>query len=80
LEQDEAQGLVCDFLSLDIPTPLPVGMYRRAYELAERYGRSTIYDTCYLALADLLSCDLLTLDRPLYNVACGDFPLLKLMG
>ena len=80
LEQDEAQGLVSDFLALDIPTPRPVGMYQRAYELAARYGRSTVYDTCYLALADLLSCELLTLDQPLYNVASGDFPLLRLMN
>ena len=77
---DEAQGLVMDFLALDIPTHRPVGLYQRAYELAARYRRSTVYDTSYLALAELLSCDLLTLDQRLYNVAVGDFPWIRLVA
>ena len=80
LEQDEAQGLVFDFLSLDIPTPRPVGMYQRAYELAARYGRSTVYDTCYLALAELFSCELLTLDQRLYHAVSRDFPSVILVA
>ena len=79
LAPGEAQDLVDDFLSLEIPTPQPAGMYARAYGLASRYRRSTVYDMCYLALADLLSCDLLTLDGPLYNVATADFPGLRLV-
>lgn len=80
LSQEEATGLVTDFLSLSIPTPTPAGLYQRAYALATRYQRSTVYDTCYLALAELLSCNLLTLDQRLYNAVAGDFPWVRLVS
>lgn len=80
LSEEDANGLVTDFLDLAIPTPVPVGLYQRAYALAVRYHRSTVYDTCYLALAELLSCDLLTLDQRLYNAVAGDFPWVRLVS
>ena len=79
LSQEEATGLVTDFLSLSIPTPTPAGLYERAYALATRYHHSTVYDTCYLALAELQSCELLTLDRRLYNAVKKDFPAVRLV-
>ena len=80
LSQEEAAGLVTDFLSLAIPTPAPAGLYQRAYVLATKYHRSTVYDTCYLALAELLSCELLTLDQRLYNAVKEDYPAVRLVG
>ena len=79
LSHEEATGLVTDFLSLSIPMPAPAGLYQRAYALATRYHRSTVYDTCYLALAELLSCELLTLDQRLYNAVREDFPAVRLV-
>ena len=79
LSHEEAAGLVTDFLSLSIPTPVPAGLYQRAYTLATQYHRSTVYDTCYLALAELLSCELLTLDQRLYNAVKDDFPAVRLV-
>ena len=80
LSPDEALGIVTDFLSLEIATPTPRGLYQRAYSLATRYGFSTAYDTCYLALAELLSYELLTLDQRLYNAASRDFPSITLVS
>ncbi|MDO8750394.1 MAG: type II toxin-antitoxin system VapC family toxin [Dehalococcoidia bacterium] len=80
LSQEEASGLVTDFLSLSIPMLAPAGLYQHAYALATRYHHSTVYDTCYLALAELLSCDLLTLDQRLYNAVKQDYPAVRLVG
>ena len=80
LSRDESLGLVTDFLSLDIPTQWPAGLYQRAYDLAVRYHHSTVYDASYLALAELLSCELLTLDQKLYNSVAGDFRWIRLIG
>ena len=79
LSEESAVELVTDFLRLDIPTPTPPGLYMRAYELAARYHQSKVYDACYLALADLLSCELLTLDRRLYNAVAQDIPWVTLV-
>ncbi len=80
LSEEEATGLVAEFLDLNIPTPTPPGLYLRAYEMAARYGLSRVYDACYLALAELLSCNLLTLDQRLYNVVSEDLPWVRLVS
>ncbi len=80
LSQEESDGLVTDFLSLSIPTPAPAGLYQHAYTLATRYHHSTVYDACYLALAELLSCNLLTLDQRLYNAVSEELPWVRLVS
>ena len=80
LSEEEATGLVMEFLDLNISTPTPPGLYLRSYELATRYGQPKVYDACYLALAELLTCNLLTLDQRLYNAVAGDFPWVTLVG
>ena len=79
LPEQAARRLVTDFLALDIPTHTPSGLYQRAYELAARYSLSTVYDMCYLALAEQFSCDLLTLDTRMHTAAQWDFPRLRLV-
>ncbi|MDO8531061.1 MAG: type II toxin-antitoxin system VapC family toxin [Dehalococcoidia bacterium] len=79
LTSDEAMGMVTDILSSGIPVRSPPGLYRRAYELAERHGQTTIYDACYVALAQLLSCEFLTLDKRLYNAMKEAFPHVRLV-
>ena len=71
--------MVTDFLALDIPTLAPWDMYRRAYVLANRYYQPRVYDMCYLALADKLGCQLLTIDERFYTTVPGDFPLVTLV-
>ncbi len=80
LTPDEARGIVKDFVALDILTPVPHGMYEMAYDLAERFRISKAYDTCYLALAQIYTCELLTMDGSLYRLAGKDYPLIRLMS
>ncbi len=76
----EGSQIVTDFLALGIPSLTPQGMYRRAYTLADRYYQPKVYDMCYLALAEKLSCQLLTMDERFYTMVAGDFPLVTLVS
>jgi predicted nucleic acid-binding protein len=42
-----------------------------AYEIAITPARPTVYDCCYLALADTLGCRLVTADRKFYDALKG---------
>ncbi len=79
ISSEEAREIVRDFVALDVLTPVPHGLYELAYDIAERYRISKAYDACYLALASLCSCELLTMDERLYKMAAKDFPLLRFM-
>ncbi len=79
LTDKEGKGIVEDFLGVGIRTAEPSGLYGLSYSLASRYRQPRAYDSCYLALAELLSCPLLTLDKRLYNTVAGDFPLIRLV-
>ena len=80
LTHEEAEDLVADFLALDISTASPTGLYQRAFTLAVRYQRPDAYDACYMALAELLGCQLLTLDRKLHDSVAHNFPWIKLIA
>jgi predicted nucleic acid-binding protein len=58
---------VLDNLSVEIGEP--DDLYEVALQYAQRFDRSTIYDSCYLALADIIGCDLWTADGRLANAA-----------
>ncbi|MBI4201719.1 MAG: type II toxin-antitoxin system VapC family toxin [Chloroflexi bacterium] len=79
LTNSEAKGIVQDFVALDIPTPVPRGLYELAYDIAERYSVSRAYDACYVALAQIYTCELLTMDKRLHKLAHRDYPLVRLM-
>lgn len=80
ISNEEARGIVQDFVALDIPTPVPQGLYELTYEIAERYRVSKAYDACYVALASIFSCEFLTMDERLYNMASKDYPLIRWMS
>lgn len=42
-------------------------MHKLAIEFVRRYRESKAYDSHFLAVADLLACDLWTSDKKLYN-------------
>lgn len=52
----------------------------RAWELAEQFGRPTAYDAYYLALAEMLGCDLWTADRRLVNAVSQAMGWVKWLG
>ena len=61
----------------EINTREPPELYRAAWRLARRFNRPTIYDCCYLALADIAGCDLWTADRRLFNVVGASLPWVR---
>ena len=58
----------------------PEGLHRVAWELAIKFDRPAAYDSHYLALAEMLSCELWTGDRRLYNVVKDELPWVKWLG
>jgi predicted nucleic acid-binding protein len=51
-----------------------------ALEFARRFNRPKAYDAQYLALADLLGCELWTADRRLVNAVAGELPWVRWIG
>jgi predicted nucleic acid-binding protein len=73
----EGEDLVDVFTALPIEIAAPAGLYRRALELAHRYARPNVYDTHYVALAELAACDFWTADMRLVNALNGRLPFVR---
>ena len=73
----EGDDLVDVFTALPIEIATPAGLYRRALELAHRYGRPNVYDTHYVARAELAACDFWTADMRLVNALNGRLPFVR---
>ena len=54
-------------LAVGMTLMAPSGLHERAWELAARFNRPTAYDSHYLALAEMLSCEFWTADQRLFN-------------
>jgi len=74
ISPEAGRASVEDLLALDIQVVEPPQLHVLTYDLATRYRQSRGYDACYLALAEILGCPLLTLDQRLYNAVAADFP------
>jgi predicted nucleic acid-binding protein len=55
--------------ALPIETLTVEGQRRRAWELAKELGQAVVYDTTYIALAELRRCEFWTADERIYNAA-----------
>jgi predicted nucleic acid-binding protein len=75
-----ARQLLADFLALHITLATPAGLYDRALELADQHNLSAAYDAHYLALAQLLGCELWTADQRLVNAVVAALPFVKWIG
>ncbi len=73
LEENDAGDVLSLFLRLGIRRVEQPRLYRRAYDLASRFGHSRAYDAHYLAAAEAEGCDLWTADRPLYQSVRHEF-------
>ncbi|HLB11688.1 MAG TPA: type II toxin-antitoxin system VapC family toxin [Dehalococcoidia bacterium] len=62
---------------LEIDVREPAGLYRAAWALAQRFRRPTVYDCCYLALAEMAGCDLWTADQRLLNAVGASLPWVR---
>jgi predicted nucleic acid-binding protein len=52
----------------------------RAWALAQRFNRPTLYDSYYLALSEFAGCEFWTADRRLYSVVTHALPWVKWFG
>jgi predicted nucleic acid-binding protein len=67
----QAQGVTL------VSTP---GIYQRAWDIAKQLNQPKVYDSCYLALAEILDCEFWTADERLFNAVKDKFPRVKWIG
>ncbi|MGB2694643.1 MAG: type II toxin-antitoxin system VapC family toxin [Dehalococcoidia bacterium] len=77
LDEADAERLVRLLLRFGIRRIDNVSIYRRAYQLATRFGHDRAYDAHYLAVAEQEGCELWTRDRPLYKTVQQEMPQVK---
>lgn len=65
------------FLRFGVEATAPAGLYEAALQLARAYQRPTVYDTHYVALANLTDCDFWTADEALVNALNGREPRVR---
>ncbi len=80
ISMSEAGRLLNGLLSLGIQIRESPQIHVRAMELAHELGRPAVYDTHYLALADLLECELWTADERFFNSVRGRQPRVRWLG
>lgn len=68
------------FLSLDIEIQSPTGLLKTASDMAIELHLPTIYDTAYLALAQMNNCEFWTADHKFYNATKSRFDFIKYLG
>ena len=56
---------------------MPSNLHERTWNLAKRLKQSHVYDSYYLALAEILGCEFWTADEQLYRSAHRSFPWVK---
>ena len=77
LAPEEGEAALLAIQAQDIRLLHPEGLEQVTWRLAQEIERPTAYDTSYLALAELLGCELWTADMRLKNAAQGRLPYLR---
>lgn len=67
LTAEESKEALEKFMQQGIRLSNRRGIFPLAWELAQRFNRPRAYDTAYLALAQINSCEFWTADQKLYN-------------
>ena len=80
MDQEDVDRIVWLFLRLGIRRIDNFTLYRRAFELATRFGHPRAYDAHYLSAAEQEGCDFYTADRRLYNSVQSELPRVKHVG
>ena len=73
----ESERALASFLSFPVSIAAPEGLYESAFLLAQRFDRPTVYDTHYVALAEIAGCEMWTADQRLLNALGGRLPFVK---
>ena len=77
---EDALRLMDDAQALPVLAMSPPGLSRRAVEIAARFELKWIYDAFYVALADIVGCDLWTADAALHEAVRGAHPNVHLLS
>lgn len=80
LALDEALRLLERLAAIGIELMEPRGLHRRAIELAGSLLQGAVYDAHYLALAQILDCELWTADERFFRTATSRFPEIHWIG
>ena len=67
----EALDLVEELENIPVERMLPPALHRRAFEIAAQFNLKWIYDAFYVALAEIVGCDLWTADEALHAAVSG---------
>ena len=76
---EEGLRLIEKLLSSGIELYHSLDIHRRALELASELGQGAAYDAHYLALAEILDCEMWTADERFYRVASPASARLRLL-
>ncbi|MCI0440535.1 MAG: type II toxin-antitoxin system VapC family toxin [Chloroflexi bacterium] len=80
LSLDDAIRLTNILASSEIELYSPTVSYARALDLAHQLQQNVIYDAHYLALAELMDCDMWTADERFFRAARQSFDRVKWLG
>ena len=76
----EATELLERCLAIHVSSASAPGLHREALELADWYQFAAVYDADYVALAQILRCELWTDDRRLLRTLRGKLDFVKWIG
>lgn len=76
----QARQLLAGLLDMGIEIRESPQIHFRAMELAQELQRPAVYDTHYLALADILGCELWTADERFFNSVKERQPRIRWLG
>lgn len=76
----EATDALERFLAFPLALTMPPELHRQALELAAAHDLPAVYDTHYLAMAQMLGCPLWTADQNLIHTLGGTLPFVKWIG
>jgi predicted nucleic acid-binding protein len=77
---EEAELMFKAFHLLGVRLLYPKDLHQQAWELAKRFNRPQVYDSYYLALAEILDLEFWTGDERLYNTVRHQLPYVKWLG
>lgn len=80
ISASQAQQLLTGFLNMGIEVRESPQIHLRALELAQELQMPAVYDIHYLALADIMECDLWTADERFFNSVKERQPRVKWLG
>jgi predicted nucleic acid-binding protein len=80
ITEDEAHEALRGFSGFRIETMSPSDLYERAFEFARANRLTSVYDSLYVVLAQMLQAELWTDDRPLINSVGGVAPWIRWIG